>query len=117
MIDPADEYKRLGKYIEAELQKRGMTQSELARKAGVSRSGINVIIKGQNKPSTNLLKEISKALGIPIETLYREAGFLPDEKEPPFLEKVNQLVSELPEKDQQDILEFIELKILKNQRG
>ena len=48
---------------------RGWTQAELADKAGVSRQSLNNIERGRTNASTTTLARLSRALGVPMETL------------------------------------------------
>lgn len=52
------------------LEKRGMTQSELADRTGVRIGTINRLTRGVNRPSVATALAISKELGIPIEQLF-----------------------------------------------
>ena len=111
-----NDFRKLGKYLAKELQERNLTQAELARMAGVTRSGINGIIKGTSRPSTNLLLSISKALIIPPEILYQEAGLLPGGEKDNYVDKINFSLSLLPEEDQQDVFDYINMKISQSER-
>ena len=51
-----------GRIIEYDLKKNGMSQSELAAKAGVSKQRINAIISGRGDLSTELSLKIEEAL-------------------------------------------------------
>jgi len=47
----------------------GLSQSELARRVDVSPSQISLIESGRRQPSTDLLKEISRVLDVPLPLL------------------------------------------------
>jgi len=110
------DFRRLGKFLENELRTRELSQAELARMAGVTRSGINGVIKGTTRPSNNLLLAISKSLRISPEILYQEAGLLPNDKKDDFLENLNYTLSLLPPEDQRDVFDYINMKLSKNER-
>lgn len=98
-------------WLKKELESRGLSQSELARSAGVTRAAINGILTGARGPGTDLCNGIARALKIPPEEVYRAAGLLPPApKENPIVKQITYLTSNLPEAEQQDILEFIKLR-------
>ncbi|WP_322792910.1 helix-turn-helix transcriptional regulator [Bellilinea sp.] len=61
-----------------EINKRGWSQAELARRAGIPRQIIsNYINRQREKPDSDVLVSISRALNLPPETVFRAAGLLP----------------------------------------
>lgn len=50
---------------------RGWTQAALAEAVGVSRKTINTVENGVFVPSTTLALKLSRALGQPVEALFR----------------------------------------------
>ena len=50
---------------------RGWTQAELAEAIGVSRKTINTVENGVFVPSTTLALKLARALGQPVEALFR----------------------------------------------
>lgn len=50
--------------------KRGMTQEELARKAGVRRETIIALEQGKYNPSLQLAHDVATALGANIDELF-----------------------------------------------
>ncbi len=48
----------------------GLTQAELAERAGVSRKTVNTVENGVFVPSTILALTLARALGTTVETLY-----------------------------------------------
>lgn len=64
-------------WLQAEMDKRGWSQSDLARAADLNRAVINKLLNGKSHPQPTTLEAISKALRIPLETIYRAAGLLP----------------------------------------
>ena len=59
------------------MDKRGWSQSDLARSADLNRAVINKLLNGKSHPQPATLEAISRALRIPIEITYRAAGLLP----------------------------------------
>jgi transcriptional regulator with XRE-family HTH domain len=64
-------------WLQAEMDKRGWSQSDLARCADLNRAVINKLLNGKSHPQPPTLEAISHALKIPIEMTYRAAGLLP----------------------------------------
>ena len=64
-------------WLQAEMDKRGWSQSDLARSADLNRAVINKLLNGKSHPQPATLEAISRALRIPLETIYRAAGLLP----------------------------------------
>jgi len=68
-------------WLQAEIDKRGWSQSDLARSADLNRAVINKLLNGKSHPQPATLEAISRALKIPIEITYRAAGLLPTTSE------------------------------------
>ena len=64
-------------WLQTEMDKRGWSQSDLARYADLNRAVINKLLNGKSHPQPSTLESISRALKMPIETTYRAAGLLP----------------------------------------
>ena len=64
-------------WLQMEMDKRGWSQSDLARYADLNRAVINKLLNGKSHPQPPTLEAISRALKIPIEVIYRAAGLLP----------------------------------------
>jgi transcriptional regulator with XRE-family HTH domain len=64
-------------WLQTEMNKRGWSQSDLARYADLNRAVINKLLNGKSHPQPPTLEAISRALKIPLETTYRAAGLLP----------------------------------------
>ncbi len=59
----------IGKRIEQIREQVGLSQSALARGIGTSQSAISQIEAGERNPSFDMLRQISKALGVSIAHL------------------------------------------------
>lgn len=64
-------------WLQSEMDKRGWSQSDLARSAELNRAVINKLLNGKSHPHPATLEAISRALRIPLEVIYRAAGLLP----------------------------------------
>jgi transcriptional regulator with XRE-family HTH domain len=94
-----------GLWLLSELETRRWSMRELARQTGVSESTISRIISGKRNPSTRLSRRIAEALHLPPETIFREAGLLPESnEEAPGVREALYLFQELPEDEQRRVL-------------
>lgn len=62
----------IGEQIKDILDKKGVTQAELAELVGVSEGHLNRIIKGRSNPAFEKVEKIAVALEIPIEAFHNE---------------------------------------------
>ena len=69
-----------GEWILAELEKRNLSQADLARMTGSSRAAISNLISGERPPGKKLAEKIASAFHIPVVRVYQEAGLLPPDK-------------------------------------
>lgn len=61
--------KRFGNRVRSLMDEKGLSQAELARRSGTSRSVINTLIKGERNPSLLTALTISRALGSSLDQL------------------------------------------------
>lgn len=64
-------------WLQVEIDKRGWSQSDCARAAGLNRAVINKLLNGRCRPQPTTLIAIAGAFKIPPEMAYRAAGLLP----------------------------------------
>lgn len=60
-----------GRIIQAELRKKGWTQSDLARATGLPRYTISRAVRGENVLSAKLVEKLAKAFGISPDDIVR----------------------------------------------
>ena len=60
-----------GQVLRKAREKRGLTQVELAERAGVSRVTISYLETGQRQPSMDLLHRLAKALKVKVGDLLK----------------------------------------------
>ena len=98
-------------WLLSELRQREMSQSELARLAKIGTGTISNIMSGNRKVGQDTLRAIAHALKLPPETIFRAAGLLPSiTPENELINQITHLTSDLPEREQQDILEFVKMR-------
>ena len=78
---PVGQRMYFSEWLQIEMDKRGWSQSDLARASDLNRAVINKLLNGKSHPQPATLECISRALKIPIEMTYRAAGLLPNNPE------------------------------------
>lgn len=63
-------------WLYGELQTRGWSQSEAARRGGISSQMINAVINLQANPGLDFCRGIARALNMSLEDVFRRAGIL-----------------------------------------
>lgn len=66
-----------GDWLLAQLETRGWSQSELARRAGLGNATLSRIISGLRRAGPDAALSIAETLGEPPEKVFRLAGLLP----------------------------------------
>jgi uncharacterized protein len=80
----------------AEIQRRsGLSQAELARRAGIPRSVLNVYLRGRREPGTGTLLRLATAAGLSLQLDKRESPVDP-ERAGRILVQVLELAEALP---------------------
>jgi transcriptional regulator with XRE-family HTH domain len=67
----------IGEWLGQQLQERGWSSSELARRAGISQSSVSNVLTGKQVPGLEFCKGAAQALGMRTEELLSLAGHLP----------------------------------------
>lgn len=66
-----------GKWIQNEINRRGWTQSDLARESGLHTAAVSYLIGGSRKIGLSSAIGLSKAFNMPLEEILVAAGFMP----------------------------------------
>ena len=97
-------------WLEKELRLRNMTQAELTRKSGLSIAQVSRIVNMQSPAGVHALDSIAKAFDLPVETVFRAAGILPEL--PTLREAIKEIMqyklNELTDDQVDEVLKFIE---------
>ncbi len=103
---------KFGDWLSTEMKNRGMTQSELARKANISQAAISHILSNRRNPGNGLCESIARALRLPPELVFRKAGLLPPAvPQDEYQEELLHLLQQLPPEERQEILELVRFKL------
>lgn len=68
-------------WLQREMDRRRMTQADLARASGLSTAAISRIISGVRRVGPSACRAIARALNLPEESVFRRAGLLSDRPE------------------------------------
>lgn len=98
-------------WLENELEKRGWSQTRLAKLSGVTRQAINAYVKQRRvTPDRDTLQGIARAFNMPVVDVYRRAGILPEQTKP--IDSVSEAIVHhlkgMTDKQKRDVLEYIE---------
>jgi len=74
----------LGQWIIDECAARGLSWAEASRRAGVDKSTISLIIRGQ-RPGLDTCRALAAVFDVPTEQVLRLAGHLEGSQSPPLL--------------------------------
>lgn len=99
-------------WLISEMKARYMTQSDLAKKAGVSPTAISNVLSQQRSAGTELCQAIARALGYPPEYVFRQAGLLPPKKTTtdPAFDRFEARLALLTPENRERIYRLIELE-------
>jgi transcriptional regulator with XRE-family HTH domain len=64
-------------WLTNEIDKRGWTSSELARRAGLAAATVSLVISEKRQPGWDFCAGVSRAFGLPANEVFRRAGLLP----------------------------------------
>lgn len=85
--------------LAAVMEARQTNAAELARRAGINPTGVYDILSGKSRsPKIETLGKIAGALGVPIATLFEEAG------EAELRSEISALFAQLPPEEQNRLL-------------
>ena len=89
---------KLINWLNTQLEERGWSQRELARRTGLSHTAISTVLNSQRNPGWDFCAAIARTLGEPPENVFRMAGLLPSVSLPAYEAKeVLYLFQSLPE--------------------
>lgn len=67
--------------VAALLERRGMTQTQLAARIGLGQSAVSMLLAGKRNPRMDTLKAIAAALDVPVAELVSEDHRFVDDQE------------------------------------
>jgi transcriptional regulator with XRE-family HTH domain len=102
-------------WLSEELDRRNMSQADLARACRVSTAHISRIVSGERNVGTKALTNFAQALNLPVDFVFEKAGFLPPTSDlSPTQRTLIDLAKDLPDNDVE--LAVVLLEKLKTRR-
>ncbi len=102
-------------WLNQELETRGWSRSEAARRGNVSASMFDKVINGQAKPGIDFCRGVAKAFNLPVIEVFRKAGIENTEDLGNKAEEIKELFSQLTTENQAHIRQQIQV-LLEMQR-
>ena len=103
---------RFAEWLAQQMAERDMSQAELSRKSKVSDGQLSRLLRAERGVGEESVSGIARALGIPPETVFREAGLLPPESKPnKIIKAIEYLANRLPVEEQAEILEYTRMRV------
>lgn len=95
-------------WLNQELEQRGWSQAELARRADVSRPLVTRTLSGDMPASADFCIKVAQALGEAPEKILRLAGILPaSADDDPTLAELQDIVKNLPPSQRKEALRYL----------
>ena len=108
---------KFSEWIVSELNQRGWSRSEAARRGNISPSMFDKVINGYAKPGKKFLDGLAKAFDMSPINLYRKAGLLPEGGgENVSFEDWEYLLNQMTPEDQEELRQIAEMKIERRQK-
>jgi transcriptional regulator with XRE-family HTH domain len=95
------------------LRERNWSQSDLSRRAGVSRTAISNLISEKRGPGADLASAIAQALGVSIDEVFHAAGIMKTNLVDDRATRLAHRIAQLPEEDQEVLDAMIDGLFLK----
>jgi transcriptional regulator with XRE-family HTH domain len=98
-------YEDFTNWLLEQIEQRGWDQAELSRRSGVTTAQVSRIFTGERKAGPEVARKFARALGLPPETVFRQAGLLPKARlQVEGEEELLHLFAELTGEDRQRLL-------------
>lgn len=104
----------LSAFLNEELTKRGWSQRELARRSGLSPTSISEVMAGVRGPGKRFCQAVAKALQIPPERIFQEAGIIEAPPDTLLFQELTNVAKILSEENQRKLLEYAQF-LLQNE--
>jgi transcriptional regulator with XRE-family HTH domain len=107
-----------GIWLASERERRGWSQSELAKRSGLHRQSLNKIENGGAMPAVETYLALAEALALSPILLFRKAGLLPDRPESEVtFDDWKFLLEQLDPAEQDELRQIAILKIDKRKKA
>ena len=96
-------------WLNTELNQRGWSRSEAARRGGISASMFDKVINGRANPGLEFCKGVARAFEMPLEDVLRLASILPPLDDSPETEQLLRHISHIADEDKAVLLHIAQL--------
>ena len=102
-----------------EMNIRGWSQADLARKSGLTTAGVSRLITGNRRAGVKTVMAIAKGFKLPAEYVFIKAGILPEKSEATMLEMRSlRVLQSMTAEEQEEMLRIMKVKIeLREEQG
>jgi len=109
----------LENWLNEQLRTRGWSQSEAARRSGISPSMFSQVMSGVANPGPDFLKGIAQAFGITRREAFQRAGMIEPEPptDTPTIREMNQEFAYLTTEEQELWLGMLKTYVAERKRG
>ena len=105
-------------WLVKELERRGWSRSEAARRGNISPSMFDKVINGYAKPGIKFLDGIAQAFEMSPTMIYRKAGLLPEVGgEKITFHDWEHMLQQLTPEEQEEIYSIMDMKIKRRQQA
>lgn len=93
-------------WLTLEIEKRGWTNSEVARRGGVSQARVSQVVSGDN-PGTEFCIAIARAFGLQPGEILHKAGILDNRLSDAEFETFRAVIAEIPQEQHEHVLAIL----------
>lgn len=106
-----------GEWLLHEMEQAGLSNSELARRAGVSHARVSQVLAG-DPPGNKFLSKVAAVLGKSDQDVFKAAGVIRSiDKDSPTIRELLQGFNDLSDADQKQVLDLIRgLRMVRGQQ-
>jgi len=94
-------------WLTEEIDKRGWSEAEFARRGKITPQSVNQVINDINKPGMKMFQAAARAFEMPLAEVMRIAGEMPPRPSTP-VESWRERLEELSPETRQDVIETVE---------
>ncbi|MFN8489877.1 MAG: helix-turn-helix transcriptional regulator [Caldilineaceae bacterium] len=93
-------------FLNEELNKRGWSQRELARRANLSPTSISEVMASKRGPGKRFCQAVAKALQVPPERIFQAAGIIDPPPTTQLFTELTTIAKSLNEQNQKKLIEY-----------
>ena len=107
------------KWVNGQIQQKGWTMNELARRSGLSSGYTSQVLSGKKDPGPKFYQGIAKAFNVTLESVEQldQSGGQPITPDEAALAELSQIAQKLPPADLREILEYARYRLDKSHKA